>query len=80
VREGAEAVWAVVGAVAGLADAAGGHSGDARAVIVLDWGNVGAPCGSRCCIGARSSRTGAPGALVLYPNRKEVKGGRTKMY
>ena len=26
-----------------------------RAVIVLDWGNVGAPWGSRGCIGAGSS-------------------------
>ena len=26
-----------------------------RPVIVLDWGNVGAPCGSRGCIGAGSS-------------------------
>lgn len=60
VELGAEAVWAVVGAVAGLADAAGGRSGDARAAIVLDWDNVG--------------------ALILYPNRKEVKEGRTKMY
>ena len=47
-----------------------------KPVIVLDWGNVGAPCGSRGCIGAGSSDfrsrvewIWSPGAPVLYPNK-----------
>jgi hypothetical protein len=49
-------------------------------VVVLDWGNVRAPCRFRGWIEAKSSRTGALKALVLYLNRKEVKGGKTKIY
>ena len=54
-------------------------------MIVLDWSNVGGVASELDLVildlvWSGSGRTGAPGAPVLYPNRKEVKGRRTNIH
>ena len=54
-------------------------------MIVLDWSNVGGVASELDLVildpeWSGFGRTGAPGAPVLYPNRKEVKGGGTNIY
>ena len=54
-------------------------------MIVLDWSSVGEVASELNLVilgpeWSGSGRTGAPGAPVLYPNRKEVKGRRTNIH